>query len=138
VHDRALTEGACAPAKELAAWKARVLAGWHGVHVDQVEVDTGPAEVGADRSVTATVSLGELATDDVEVQLVRGTVVGDGDLVETTPDAMAPTTGGPDGHVRYTGTFPCERAGRHGVTVRVVPANGLLATPVELGVVAWG
>jgi glycogen phosphorylase len=43
-----------------------------------------------------------------------------------------------DAHVRFTGSFTCERPGRYGYTVRVVPANDDLVTPVELGLVAWG
>jgi hypothetical protein len=42
-----------------------------------------------------------------------------------------------DGALRFQGSFGCEVAGRHGFTVRVVPSNPALATPVELGVIAW-
>jgi starch phosphorylase len=137
-HDARLVGGGdFAPAKGLAEWKARVLHSWHGVHVDDVVVATEPAEVGSTRTVTAQVALGGLAPTDVEVQLVAGVVVGDNELVDTVTVSMAPDTDAPDGHLRYTGSFPCERAGRYGVTVRVVPANDLLATPVELGRVAW-
>ena len=51
---------------------------------------------------------------------------------------MTPAGAADDGHLRYEGTFACERAGRYGITVRVVPSNPLLATPVELGRIAWG
>jgi starch phosphorylase len=137
-HDAALGgEGGFGPASELAAWKARVAAGWQGVHVDDVTVETEPAEVGSTRTVTADVALGNLTPDDVEVQLVRGTVVGDGELVDTHCTAMAPGGEATGGHVRYTALLPCERAGRHGVTVRVVPSHPLLANPMELGRVAW-
>jgi starch phosphorylase len=125
------------PAKQLAVWKARVGAAWHGVHIDRVDVDTGPAEVGGERSVEALVALGDLSPADVEVQLVRGRVVGDGDLVDTSVVPMVHAGDGPDGHLRFAARLPLERAGRHGMTVRVVPAHDLLATPVELGLVAW-
>jgi starch phosphorylase len=39
--------------------------------------------------------------------------------------------------MRYRGTFSCDRAGRYGFTVRVVPCHPLVVTPVELGRVAW-
>jgi starch phosphorylase len=38
---------------------------------------------------------------------------------------------------RYVGRFRPARAGRYGYTVRVVPANPDLVTPVELGLVGW-
>jgi starch phosphorylase len=43
-----------------------------------------------------------------------------------------------DSHLRYRGHFTCERTGRYGFTVRVVPHHPDLVTPVELGQVAWG
>ena len=44
---------------------------------------------------------------------------------------------GPAGVVRYRGQFSCDQAGRHGYTVRVVPAHPDLVVPVEMGCVAW-
>jgi starch phosphorylase len=126
-----------APAREVAAWKARVLDGWHGVHVDDVVSDPGPADVGAERTVEAVVALGALAPGDVEVQLVRGWVVRDGELADATIIQMTPIGDAPDAHVRYSASFTCEQAGRVGVTVRIVPSSPLLATSVELGRVAW-
>jgi starch phosphorylase len=125
------------PSRELAAWKARVLGAWHGVHVDDVVVEEGPADVGAARTVDAVVALGDLGPDDVEVQAVRGWVRGDGDIVDAVIVPMAPAGDADDGHVRYSTTLACDRAGRVGVTVRVVPAHPLLASPVELGRIAW-
>ena len=136
-HDRELAADGSAPSKELAAWKARVLAAWHGVHVDTVDVDEAPTDVGAKRVVEAVVALGELTAEDVEVQLVRGWVKGD-ELVDTELLPMSPAGSAPEGHQRYQATVLCDRAGRFGVTVRVVPSHPYLATPVELGRVAWG
>jgi starch phosphorylase len=137
-HDALLGAGAgWAPARGLATWKERVLDGWHGVHVDDVISDPGPCDVGTDRSVEAIVALGDLEPSDVEVQLVRGWVVRDGELDETVIIPMEGAGDAPEGHLRYRATFVCEQAGRVGVTVRVVPSNPLLATPVELGRVAW-
>jgi starch phosphorylase len=102
-----------------------------------VVVDDGPADVGSTRLVEAVVALGDLRPEDVEVQVVRGVVVGDDDLAHVTVEAMRPGGDAPDGHVRYRIELPCDRAGRHGITVRVVPSHPLLATSVELGCVAW-
>jgi starch phosphorylase len=41
------------------------------------------------------------------------------------------------GQYRYQGSFTCERAGRYGIAVRVVPAHPDLAVPAEMGCVAW-
>jgi glycogen phosphorylase len=44
---------------------------------------------------------------------------------------------GADGRYRYEGSFTCDRAGRYGFTVRVVPAHPDLSTFAELGRVSW-
>ena len=125
-------------ASALSAWKAEVRRGWRAVHVDAVESDDDAAELGLDRVVRATVSLGDLSPDDVEVQLLHGPVGQSDELEQPAVVAMASAGPAADGHVAFEGRFPLERPGRYGVTVRVVPCHEDLATPVELGLVAWG
>ncbi|MGK2929972.1 MAG: alpha-glucan family phosphorylase [Acidimicrobiales bacterium] len=124
-------------AKAIAQWKRRVLADWHGVHVDAVESDAATTDIGGTRVVDAVVSLGALDGDDVEVQLVHG-LVGQGDELESPAivamDAMERTD---DLHARYRGEFQCEDAGRYGFTVRIVPSHEDLAASAELGHIAW-
>ena len=126
-----------ARARSMAAWKRRVLDGWHGVHVDEVDSDASASGIGDVRSVETVVSLGALEADDVEVQLVHG-VVGQGDELES-PEivAMVPVERTDDIHARYRGEFACEEAGRYGFTVRVVPSHEDLAASAELGRIAW-
>ena len=128
-------------AKQLAAWKDRIDAAWDDVEVVSVETDVSVASLGTERVVDAQVSLGSLALDDVAVQLVHGPV-GQHDelLAPPTVATMEPAGGGDagaDGAVRYRGAFSCGRAGRYGFTVRVVPSHPHLASPVELGRIAW-
>jgi starch phosphorylase len=126
-----------APAKELAVWRERVLAGWGDVRVLNVDsaMDGDAAELGKSLSLRASVALGGLSTDDVEVEAVYGPVDIDDRLTETETVALRPTEAG-DGAQRYEGDLPLGRTGSFGYTVRVLPSNGLLATPAELGVVA--
>jgi starch phosphorylase len=124
-------------ARGLAAWKESVAEAWTGVHVDNVEVDDGVADLGVERNVEAVVSLGGLQPDDVQVQLIHGPSGQGQELSSTTVVPMSPSGSADDGHLRYAGTFTCEQAGRYGVTVRIVPAHEDLVTPAELGVIAW-
>ena len=133
-----LTGGDHARARELSAWKARILAGWPGVHVDHLDLPGAVAELGTERTVETIVALGDLSPNDVEVQLIHGPAGQGAELSETTVVPMAPAGDAEDGHLRYTGRFRCERAGRYGATVRIVPAHPDLVTPLELGVIAWG
>jgi starch phosphorylase len=124
-------------ARDLSAWKARVESAWHGVHVDTVETDDSVASLGARRVVHAVVGLGDLAPGDVQVQLLHGPVGQSNELdsVEVVP--MIEADSADDRHARWRGEFDCERAGRYGFTVRVVPSHPDLVTPSELGRVAW-
>jgi starch phosphorylase len=124
-------------ARELAAWKQRVLVGWTGVHVDHVELETAVADLGAERAVAAVVSLGKLTPDDVQVQLIHGPSGQGDELTPTSIESMIPAGATDDDHLRYTGSFRCEQAGRYGVTVRIVPHHDDLVTPAELGRIAW-
>ena len=125
-----------AAAKELVAWKARVNAAWSGVHVVDVPTDTTAADLGATRTVEATVVLGDLSPDDVTVQLVHGPVGQGDEIVDAVLVTM--TLVETHGHeTRYRGELTCAAAGRYGFTVRVLPSHPDLAQPVEMGKVAW-
>jgi len=139
--DRAETmaAGSWEKARSLAAWKRRVMHAWAAVGVTAVDSDTSTLEVGADRSVSAVVFLGNLSTDDVAVQLVQGQVGPSDELANTEVVEMELTGLGDEvGQHRFVGTFTCERTGRHGFTVRVVPKHADLPVPAEMGCVAWG
>jgi starch phosphorylase len=119
-----------------------VLDSWARVTVESVEADETVPELGAGRGVEAVVELGALSPNDVEVQLLHGPV-GEGDQLGATEtvtmQAVTDPTPASDGSaLRYAGSFTCDRAGRYGFTVRVVPSHPDLANPVELGRIAWG
>jgi len=128
-----------AKARDLAVWKQRVLESWDDVSVAAVESDTSTLEVGTERTVSATVALGGLFTDDVAVQLVLGQVGPNDELSDAQVQEMELIGDGDEaGHHRFVGTLTCQRTGRHGYTVRVVPKNADLPVPAEMGCVAWG
>jgi glycogen phosphorylase len=127
-----------AGAGELAAWKARVRATWGSVrieHVDSSGVGDTP-EVGGEMTVHVYVSLGDLAPDDVEVQLVHGRVREEDDLNDVTVVPLAPAESFEAGRHRYVGTVRLDVAGPFGYTLRVVPRHAHLAGVAELGLVA--
>ncbi|MFE9613317.1 alpha-glucan family phosphorylase [Streptomyces sp. NPDC006012] len=135
---RALTPQA---ARELAAWKARVRAAWHGVSVDHVDhvattAATGTAELGGTLGLRVLVTLGELRPDDVEVQAVSGRVDPEDRIGDATAVPLKPTGGADlEGRWVYEGPLALDRTGPYGYTVRVLPAHPLLASGAELGLV---
>ena len=128
-----------AGARELAAWKHRVHAGWDGVRIEHVEssgVHDQP-EIGATLQVRVYTALGELTPDDVVVQVVHGRVDADDELadVQTVPLALAETYEA--SRQRFEGVVELGRTGSFGYTVRVLPRHELLVATAETGLVAW-
>jgi starch phosphorylase len=135
---RALTAGAYAGARELAAWKARVRGAWPDVRVEHVESEGvgDVVQVGDALTVHAQVRLGALTPADVEVQAVYGRATENDNLREPTTRALAAGPAGPDGAYRFSGDIPLHRSGAFGYAVRVVPSHPLLVAPTDLGLVA--
>jgi starch phosphorylase len=135
-----LAEAKHARARALSAWKQRVVAAWEGVKVEAVDTDSAAmvADLGATRTLEVLVSLGQLSSDDVSVELLHGAVGPNDELVSTTRVPLQlQGLGDQPGQYRYRGSFTCERAGRYGVAIRVVPNHPDLAVPAEMGCVAW-
>jgi starch phosphorylase len=127
----AVTDGGAAA---LASWKRKVRAAWPGVAVDHIEsLDGDQIEVGSKIHVSALVRLGELSTDDVEVQLITGRMDSDEQLYEPRVNPLPTGVEVDGGLLRYEGWVEARRAGVIGYTVRVVPHHPLLADAAELG-----
>jgi glycogen phosphorylase len=139
-------DGSYEPARELAAWKNRVMKSWPDVHIEHVEGDAGEPRVGSPLTVRATVALGELTPADVCVEVVYGRANDQDELVSPCFTALSPDvpgSGEPDGSgeaglfgtVRYAGEIELGRPGPFGYTVRVLPRHPLLAGRADLGLV---
>jgi starch phosphorylase len=127
-----------AAARELAGWRAEVVARWPGVavlHVDSLLRGAGDAKVGGALALRAEVALGGLRPDDLEVQAVYGGVDPDDRLADVASVALH-LADAVDGTARFEGEIPLSRPGAFGYTVRVLPKHELLTSPAELGLVA--
>ncbi len=128
-----------AAARALAAWKARVLAGWDAVRVVSIANPGDGAEnvlLGGSRRIEVLVSLGALGEGDVAVEVVHGRLDADGELVH--PESVElDVVDHRDGLVVYAGAYEPGAAGRYGSNVRVVPSHPDLNNKVELGRIAW-
>jgi starch phosphorylase len=135
---RALDGPTWAGARDLARYKAKVRAAWPAVRVDHVE-SSGVADspqVGDVLRVRAFVSLGDLAPDEVEVQVVHGRASVSDELrdIETAPLAFAQSYEG--GRYSFEGDLVPTRTGAFGYTVRILPSHPAMANNAALGLVA--
>lgn len=135
---RALTANGYENAKLFAAWKLRVSRAWPGVRVEHVEAagigDT--PELGARLEVRATIALGDLSPEDLQVQAAYGRVGTHDELIAPDYVTLELDGVGDDGRAYFTGAVPLDRTGAFGYTVRVVPFHPLMASPAELGLIA--
>lgn len=136
-NSRALNDD-YAGASALAGWKQRVRSAWSHVRVEHVESgDVGDApEVGQTMSVRAFVALGDLAVEDVQVQVVAGAPTYEDALTHPTVVTMESGESYDYGRHRYDAEVTLDQAGAFGYTVRVVPKHEGLASIAELGLVA--
>jgi glycogen phosphorylase len=116
-------------AKELAGWKTKIAGAWSSVRVEAIE-STGPevVDVDATRTVTCRVHLGSLSADDVDVQLLHGSVGLNDELEHTSITSMTSQTDG-----SFRGDCTAARTGRYGYNIRVVPKHRGLITWTEVG-----
>lgn len=136
--ERAITADSYQPARDLAAWKARITEAWPRVHVTHVEsggVDSVP-QVGDELHLRATLAIDGLNPSDVAAEVVYGRAR-DGDRLEDIHHQALELLERQEGQpVVFAGTVPLARAGSFGYNVRVVPSHPLLASPAELGLIA--
>lgn len=125
-----------ARARALRTWKTGVERSWPSVHVKSMTHEDRPTQLGGSQNIWATISLGALAPDDVEVQLWHGSVDLDDDLQHAELIVMQPVEQGVDGW-RYEANITCERSGSYGFTARVVPSHPDLSSWQQLHVAEW-
>ena len=135
-----LTSDKLQRAVNLANWRQRVLRGWSGVRVENVDADSlDPMRVGSKVEVRAKINLGGLTADDVEVQLYHGVVDNLGEIAKPASDAMSTNGTPPQGtSFQFKGNIqPCA-SGNYGYAIRVMPKHPDLQNVYETGLIAWG
>jgi len=125
-------------ARELAAWRRRVHEAWPGVRVEDGGTSAGPEVISGDEvEVNALVTSGGLGPEELDVQVYYGRVNGAGDIEGAQAVSMTAGPSHADGRLRYSARIRCERSGRSGFTVRVLPRHAALTHPQETGLIAW-
>jgi len=124
--------------KALVRWRRHIDRCWPSVAVTGTSFEELPSAEGTTYRVTAQVSLGDLDSGDVDVQLLYGGIGLDDDLRDPTVASMSENGDGlHPGWRRYTHDLDFDRAGNFGFTVRIVPAHPDLRSYTYLGKVAW-
>jgi starch phosphorylase len=132
-----LTADKSANARDLAAWRRKVAAGWPGVSVESnVGTTSGHIKVGEKLPVGAKVSLGCLSPDDVHVELVYGLVDPQARITAPVTVCMTPA-GTKDGGLLYGAEPVFAQSGQYGFAVRVTPTHDSLLNSLMPPLVTW-
>lgn len=123
---RSLAEGDYRAVRDVAAWNKRVIGDWSKVRVASIEIPDGDGStrVGQTMLVKVRVQLGNLSPDDVKVELLRGHLNAQDQMVQSEL-FTATLDGAPeksDLHT-YHVDMVCTRSGRMGLTARIIPNN---------------
>ena len=132
----ALAADSGAGVKALAHWRERMRQAWPEVSVQSSVRANGSVAVGSDVLVDVTAHLGRLAVEDVQVEVVAGSVDAHGQLV---PRRVAPGVhaGAEGGAERFVATVPAAESGRLAFAARVVPLRPDGRGPEPAFLVTW-
>lgn len=129
-----------AAAREVVAWKRKMLEQWPNVRVEKVEsqklAENEAFAVGQTVHVAASIRLGDLKPEDVSVQAYHGPLDTYHQIVQGTPLSLQWKSVA-NGIHRYEGDVPCTNSGMQGFTVRVLPTHPDTELPQELALIAW-
>ncbi|MEJ7690202.1 MAG: hypothetical protein WKF76_07085 [Nocardioidaceae bacterium] len=104
--------------------------------MESFDLSDAPA-LGQTLTVRVYASLGQIAPDSVEVQLVHGRVAGDDQLRDPHTAVLTHAESYEAGRHRFDAEVALDHTGPFGYTVRILPHHRLLVAPAEVGVVAW-
>jgi starch phosphorylase len=120
-----------AGAKVLSDYRARLEKAWPAIKIMQTDLrfegEKAPP-LGAPVVVRATIDLGGLSPDEVDVQVVLGRVDDNDEISGVVTEPMTETAAG-----EYRAEPVLPHPGAVGYTVRVLPRHPLIATAAELG-----
>ena len=122
---RRLTENDCAEAGKLVKLRQRLRENWKEIHISRPHADreTTQFHVGDEFTVSVEVNLGKLKPEEVEVQVYYGPVDSYNQIITSHRVAMELAEKKDDSAYLYSRSIACERTGRYGFTVRVVPSG---------------
>ena len=137
---RELSENDFAVAREIVAWKHKVLAAWPAVKIVDVQrarVGDKPIFIGRSYHFELTLDLAGLAPEDVGAELVVARPVEPDRVVEvirTVPLSQVQVSGS---QVTFALDYVPEQAGMFDMALRIFPQNPMLPHRMDFALVKW-
>jgi starch phosphorylase len=125
-------------ARELTKWIQYVRENWSQLRILGKSADArGSIQFGQTLKVEVSLQMGRLSSQDLAVDIYYGRVDSKAEFLdrETIPLQDFSQEGG---NTVFRGEIPCQKVGRFGFRVRILPSHPLLANPYSLGLILWG
>ena len=138
LHSEHMSGDEYARARQMAVWREKVKSQWKNIKIDEVKAETAVEHlVGTNIRVSARVFLGELAPEDVAVEVYSGALNQKREIVDASTIRMEHVNANGDGWHEFEGTIDCRHSGQHGLTLRVLPYHEDMVHPYELRLILW-
>lgn len=135
---RSLSADGMEGAKKLAAWRERLHGLWSRIRIEEVQTDgLGEAKVGTNLEIQARLYLDALTPDDVTVEIFRGPVNSNGEIVDGQAISLEQKVAQGNGRFLFTGKITCDSSGLYGYTLRILPRHEDLCHPYEPNYILW-
>jgi glycogen phosphorylase len=135
---RSFTESGYRLSREEAAYLRRLQEKWSALRIEELSSPSASMlTIGEKISVKARIFLGGLTAEEVGVELYYGALSSQGEIERPRRMDMSPC--GTEGHsALYCIEVACDRTGRQGYTIRILPKHPALVHPFLPGLVKWG
>ena len=126
------------PAKELSAWQSQLYEYWYDMRIEEVNI-AAPAELQVNQpfEVTASIKLGHLSPEDVQVELYQGAVRVDGEMHVGTVIPMVYRGRDPHGRGYYAVNLNYTSSGLQGLSLRILPQHRYLNSSFDPKLLLW-
>jgi starch phosphorylase len=125
-------------AKKLVAWKENLRNHWTDLKIVEIKSNPGDSfKVGDVLEVRAYLKLGRITPDDISVEIYQGPLDARGSITQPKNNPMTPTGSNQGDVIEFRGAITPDTSGRHGYTIRILPKNEDLATPLKEGLILW-
>ena len=125
-------------ARDVMNWKSNLRKSWERIQIIEMNQDLDEeVRVHDEMRIRAKVQLGELKPNEVSVRVYYGYLTSSGTLLQTSDVFMEHMEDQGSGVHVFGATLQCERTGRFGYSVRILPRHRYNRYPVDLGLICW-
>jgi glycogen phosphorylase len=137
-HYKRLIDEKAQVSRDLADFKSLVRRNWKEIAIEGVSASNGGEfKVGGDFEVTAEVNLGDVAADQVSVELYYGPLDAQKNIIMPRIEPMKFEKKVDGGVYQFKGVVECSSSGLNGFTVRILPKHPSLFIKHQTGLMTW-